>query len=513
MSYLPCLNPIITGMEKVNRILWIVAAGAFLVLLTFRIALLWYPTQDVGGVEGNIIYFIQRLLDHQTLYANPEQPPYPIAQYMPAYYLLVTGVSRITQVGPDDLTALFAINRAVSLICNLALLAVVFRMARSIFSLPARTAQILSFTVFVSLDITSYGRPDSLYHLLFLLCLYFFMKAIRNQESGASGRRQLIAAALFAATAIFTKQTAFVLPVSLVAWMVINRQYRNIIFFCAWYGAAVAVYLLLVMLFGNLLLFYKNVVGGVSNGIYAGWYISSIFRPFYLQKGLLFLLLFASLLYATRRNRQLHLRFLVTIMLILFFLLNIIMLKNGSNPGYMTEWWILLWLLLATVYAGIPSSTINPVRTGLIALVFYCGSLFIICKPLLPYIRAVSNSATWQAARHHFEEQKAFARSLISRMDAAGKETVFLNVYTPDNYLQNLLFRQVTMPQMDIVILASYPRATFNYSGFVQAIQNGGIKWMVMNQEGIQQQFFDLRLTHFRLVSTVAKFNLYQAAP
>lgn len=501
------------GMEKINRMLWIVAALAFLACLIFRIAVLWYPTQDVGGVEGNIIYFIQRLLNHQTLYADPEQAPYPIAQYMPAYYLLVTGVARMAQAGPDDLTTLFTINRAVSLLCNLGMMLVVYRMARRFFSVPRQTAQLLSFTVFVSLDITSFGRPDSLYHLLFLLSLNFFMQALRNQANAVNDSRNIFAAAFFAATAIFTKQTAFVLPVSLAVWMVMNRQYRKLVFFSACYGVLLAVYLLLVFSFGNFLFFYKNVVGGVSNGIYAGWYISSIVRPFYLQKGLLFLLLFGILLYANRSSRQLHTRFLVSTLTVLFFLLNIVMLKNGSNPGYMTEWWVLLLLLLASTNAIIPAATMQALQKRILAFACYGGMLVLFVKPLFPYIKAVSSRASWQAAHQHFEAQQVFARSLQSRMSPGGKEAVFLNVYTPDSYLQNLLFREAVLPQMDIVILASYPRKTYNYAGFKQAIQTGGIKWMVVNKEGIQQQFFDLQLANFRLVDTQANFNLYTATP
>ena len=91
----------------------------FGIYLIYRIVLIFYPQPDAGGVENNVIWFIQRLLDGRHLYTDPESPPYAVAQYTPLYYYITAGIGKIIGISPEDVLSVFRLSRTVSLICNL----------------------------------------------------------------------------------------------------------------------------------------------------------------------------------------------------------------------------------------------------------------------------------------------------------------------------------------------------------------------------------------------------------
>jgi hypothetical protein len=139
----------------------------------------------------------------------------------------------------------------------------------------------------------------------------------------------------------------------------------------------------------------------------------------------------------------------------------------------------------------------------------------IIVRPLSARKTVMSplTPAVCTAAKNHYQNQKEFAAKIIGRLDKGDRYVLFLNLYTPDNYLANLLFRHTVSPQMDIVILASYPRHKYDYTDFERSLYDGRVKWMVMNITGPQKQFFNLQLDKFKLEDTGAAFNLYRYKP
>lgn len=500
-----------TGKAFFNRLPFIVSILVFLFYLVYRVALIFFHTQDAGGVEGNVLYFIQRLLDNQAFYTDPEQTPYAIAQYSPGYYFIVAVVARLTGTGADDLMQLFAVNRSVSLVFNLAYIAIVYKIARSVFSMSAGISWLSAATAFIFLEISSYARPDSLYHFLFMLSLYLFMQAVKTGEENGKSKGLIIFSAVVAVMAVFTKQTAFVIPIVAGCWMLWQKKFRELLIYSVSYLVMLLFFFTLIYIFLDIRLFYKNAILGVDNGISAGWFRIAILEPFYLKFGILFALLFMSVL-AIKETRPL-LQFVKGVTLLLFVLLNGIVLKNGSNPGYLTEWWTLV-ILLTCFYApafgnkirqwGLPAAVL-PVLVCVVIIVKPLSARKTVMSPLTPAVCA--------AATNHYQNQKEFATKIIERLDKGDRYVIFLNLYTPDNYLANLLFRHTVSPQMDIVILASYPRHKYDYTDFERSLYDGRVKWMVMNITGPQKQFFSLQLDKFELEDTGAAFNLYRYKP
>lgn len=481
----------------------------FLIFLIYRIALIFYPVQDAGGVEGNIIYFIQRLLDGHALYTDPEQPPYAIAQYAPGYYLIVTGVAKLLGAGPDDLMQLFAINRTVGLLFNLGFAVTVYRIAAAIFQTGSRLALIAATSSFVFLEISSYARPDSLHHFLFLLSVYFLLSGIRRSQEKRMPARYLVLSAGIAACALFAKQTSVVIPLVAGGWMLLHKRTKDFLRFAFTYAIFTLVFLVIIYFTGDLHLFYKNVVLGINNGINRGWYMHVILQPFYFRAGFIMLLLFLWVVYQLRKHQEPVVSFSLFALVLFFLLLNLVMLKNGSNAGYMTEWWTLLVILSAYCVKNFPLKKITKAGLALACCSILGWKLWVSHKMML---NTVSPSMKI-AARAHYESQRRLAGKLLDTI--AGKEgyTVFLNVYTPDNYLANLLHRHAVLPQMDIVVLSSYPDAKYDYKEFERSLSDGRIRWMIMNETGPQKRFFQLSLDKFEFFFNEAAFNIYQYKP
>lgn len=482
-----------------------------LVYIVYRISLIGLATPDIGGVEGNILYFIQRILDGQPFYTDPEKTPYAIAQYSPGYYYIVAAVAKLADVGPDNYLLLSAINRSVSLFFNIGYIITVFLLCRMIFSISMNKSVIASSLSFVFLEITSYGRPDSCNHVLFMLAIYFFMLGLKKEEMGKPFLSYVILAAITAAIALFSKQTSFVLPLLAGSWLLWKKKYRLLVYFSGTYFVIVAIFLFWINYALGLTLFYKNAVLGINNGIQLGWFRRNVFETFYIGYGFLFACFFIATWFILKKEKSNLLHYSATAMVGLFIILNFITLKNGSNPGYLTEWWTLVIILSAAYWQPI-SSMVSPISYKLPAVIVWLVlsiKLFTVSQALLKTTSAKLRTA----AKVGFVREKELAIRIESNLESSDKYVVFLNYHTADGYLSNLLFRNAVGPQMDIIGLASYQGRVYDYSDLDRSLTDGSIKLMVTKANGHQKQFFGIRLDNFNLIDSAAGYKLYQFKP
>lgn len=129
-----------------------------------------------------------------------------------------------------------------------------------------------------------------------------------------------------------------------------------------------------------------------------------------------------------------------------------------------------------------------------------------------PFIKKTNAIRSPLLMQPYQNEEKA-AKMVTDRLKDGEAFTVFTNFYTPYNFVGNFLFRHAVMPQMEIVLLSTYPRKKFDYSGFQSGLQNGTFKWMLMRTTDPQQQFYGINLDHYELVETTEGFNLYRYKP
>ncbi|MCC6542833.1 MAG: hypothetical protein IT225_11495, partial [Flavobacteriales bacterium] len=90
--------------------------GILLWNTTLRGRLLLQHRTELGGVEHNVIHGIQKVMLGQTLYEDPERPPFDVIQYTPGYYVLCASIGKVIGLEGDDARSIFLLSRTVSLL-------------------------------------------------------------------------------------------------------------------------------------------------------------------------------------------------------------------------------------------------------------------------------------------------------------------------------------------------------------------------------------------------------------
>jgi 4-amino-4-deoxy-L-arabinose transferase-like glycosyltransferase len=210
------------------------------------VAYLWVALHRIGypyeleWLEGGAVSIVQRAHAGHSLYVAPSlhYVPWP---YPPLYFWVSAGVAPVTGVG-------FLALRIVSFTASLGTFGVLFTLVSA--QTRDRVAGLCAVGLFAAsfrltgawMDI---GRVDSLFLLLLLLA------ALVARRAGSWRGGALVGALVF--LAFFTKQTAIVAALPLVAWLVVRRPRV---------GAA-ALGTLVVLVVGSTL---------VMNALSHGWY-------------------------------------------------------------------------------------------------------------------------------------------------------------------------------------------------------------------------------------------------
>lgn len=486
----------------------LLCSTVFLFYFIYRVLLLFFPHPDIGGVEGNVVYFIQRLLDGSSLYTDPAKAPYAIAQYSPFYYYIVAGAAKLAGVKADDVYTVFLTGRIVSLLLNLALVPVVYKICRDIFTVPATRSWVAAMASFIFLTITSYGRPDSLYHLFFLLSLYYLLMAEKNPNRYIS---YIPAAAVFSVLTLFSKQTGIILPVIAGVWFLWYKKFRVFSMYAGCYSVLTALILLMISKNLGWHLFISNAVQGINNGISTGWYRYNILKPVFWGTGAFFLLAFLIILRILKDEHDKLMRFAGYMLVAIFVLLNCIALKLGSVPGYFTEWWILLLIMLAVYWPVIRNAftTINSHVPAGIVMLLLIVKLAELAGPFREKVKALSSAHLMD----NYYREKEVAEKILQQISAGNQYTVFTNLYTPESYLSNFLFRHAVVPQMEIVALSSFPQKKYDYTDLRNRLQDGSIPRMLKKEKETGYHFYDIPLDKYVLTDSLNNFYLYRYKP
>jgi hypothetical protein len=195
----------------------------------------------------------------------------------------------------------------------------------------------------------------------------------------------------------------------------------------------------------------------------------------------------------------------------LFICCNVLAIKNGSNPGYFTEWWTLVFILAAAHWDRFREKCkrVSSLVPGGIILVVLLLKVYL----LYALISDMTVTSTFSERKRNFMAQKEIANRLAARIGPSASYTIFTNFNTANSFFSNLLFRYAVIPQMDIVGLSTYPRQKYDYSHFTSRLKAGAFRWMIMSVKGPQKQFFEIRLDRYNLKETNIGYNFYETHP
>lgn len=488
-------------LETVQRLLFptavIIAIGAFAFLLFGRIQLINSWSHDMGGIEQNVVYGIQRIIDGQSLYTDPNQPPYAVMMYSPLYFHAVAIVGKITGANPDNPMAIYHINRSVALIFNLLFIGLLGLIAVRHFNIPGLAAIIIGSLVFSYLRITDFGRPDSLYHLSILVTLASGLEFLRSRKALFG-----ILAVIMSAVCLFAKQSGLIVPVILFFYLLIYERKNALLglpIFLASFG------LLWLLLSGNSYSFWQNVYQGVNNGISWDWFKRRILF-FYLREIALFsgLVLLLAVLFITKFSKSVH-HLLGVALFGMFFFALLTALKWGSMPSYFTPFITLGWIGIASYLYSDHIQLTTGMRNALL------GGLAICC--FVTEVPHKYNTFHFQSSNKRYLQAKQVTDYLKNDLQLQPNERVLTVVngqhLIEQHFLNNFLFRNALLPTKDITTCCAYPLKKFDYTQLNQEIETGMVKYLIRSKGDNHKKFFSWEFKTFQKIKELDGYSVW----
>lgn len=464
------------------KLIMAVVLLGLLATLILRIVLIFTFIPDLGGVESNVIYSIQRILDGYPLYMDPSSPPYSITQYTPIYYFIIYGFGKLFQISANDVESIYILSRSVSLIFNLGFAYLSALIFVNIFKGNKWMSLIAFAFAFVFLDEESYSRPDSLYNLMVMATIYVVLLFLKEDVKPRK-ERLLILASLLTIFTIYVKQSGIFLPVLLVFFVLVYCQ--NIRWAFISFATMFLSFTALLFLFtgGNFTPFFQNVIEGVNNGISLRWFAERIMIEHFQKERFVNIIGISLAIYWLIKGESHQLKFLGLAMLGSFLFAVITGVKIGAAPNYFTEF-IALTVIATLVFLQKYDRLFYREKTYLqespdnFKVLFY---LVLVGMTLLPRLAGKIDTEIIKAQPHilgskGYQKNKAIADYMYNEANIKPGEQVFITTHVHD-YLNKFLYRNAIFPQKEIVY--RNPEGVYDYSEFRQGLQNGDVKYII----------------------------------
>ena len=456
-----------------------VAVGSFLMMLALRIHLIVAYLPEIGGIESNVIYSIQRILGGYPLYVDPATAPYSITQYTPLYYYLCWAFGKLFQIDPANVYQVYILSRSVSLALNLLFAGAAFFILRTTFRVSRPLSFIAFAYAFVYLDEESFSRPDSLYSLMVLATIGFFLKLLT--ENSSRQQLYLICASALSIISIFAKQSAIYMPVLLLFFLLFYvRNVRWTLISLLTMAGAFSV-LFILSGGGDIHAFLQNTVQGVNNGASLAWFAKRIMIEHFQKERFINILGLFTGIYYLARGKNDALRFLGLCILGSFTFALITSTKIGAAPNYFTEFIVLTVIaVIIFITTNDPLFQKSDVTSGpwitSYRPLFYLILIVFTLPPRFAgkYMRKVLEVD--ELGEQGYFDNQAIANYLYEEENLQPNDEVLVTTHVQD-YLNKFLYRNVIFPQKEIV--KANPPNVYDYSSFVQGVEQGTVGYIV----------------------------------
>jgi len=481
-----------------------IAILVFLGVLSLRIALVYAYTEDLGGVEQDEIYTLQRVLAGYPVYEDPEQPPFSITQKTPLYHYLCYGIGKLLDISPENPRSVYLLNRWTSLILSLCTIVLGFWMQRRLFQTDVKIALIMCALMFICFEPHMFCRPDSLYSFLFLVTMagmWFYAKS----EPQTSFFLFTFISAMCAVT-IFAKQSAIILPAIFGGYLLFfARDWKRVFTFT---GIFVASFIILFFLVKGTStdIFLKNVYRGVQNGVEFTWFWEFIYDRSYKKYSLLFIAGFTIIIdWLFIQDNRSRLKEIITFSLLLTFTFaNVTGLKLGSTPSYFTEYSNLLLIgfpfYLKDSWENFPRAISSKMAVILVLALIIMIPLQTSNKRLLAPFKL--EDKFW------FERSERMRDYFYSNYTLEEEQWI----YTNDEVLKLYMFHDILVPQDDITINL-YEKGVYDFRGFKDSFKNGSVPFIITDINSQYITIKDVDISSYIPVDTLGVYTIYQFSP
>lgn len=496
-----------------SRLLNVLTLPTFLVTLLLRIAVIFFYNNNLGGIDLNVVYGVQRVLAGDPLYQDPSFSDGSVIQYTPLFYLLAGGLARLLHLSVHHVQQLFVLCRTVALGCNLLMLWPLTALIRQF--LPGRRASfVLSLAVLPMLTSHYYTRMDSLHLFLFVSAIWAYFRFRRGGNPG-----YMLLCALLTALCILAKQSG-VLCLGIVGGWLLFFDRKPLLFLVYGLVAAFCTFILLYCVCPDWMILYKNLVLGLKNGIEYTFlfrmFISRYFRdfvPFYILAATAFWLAFR---YANPAFRR-----LVYATVLSWSFAVITGLKIGSSNNYFTEFLVCMLLLYPCL--AWPDRLSDNIQNGFRFPAFVSkgalAALFVLLiSKTVGFASVVLLEKSMSDNPAQYSRDTKLYGYFTDSLHMARGEHVF---FTERRFLDNLFYGNAVFPLPDVVSLVwRADSSTFDYTRFTKVMNSGGVTYVVtdarndnLNAGNVQLPFIRLDPDCFRVVGRCAGYCIYRYQP
>ncbi len=496
-----------------NRFLPIYIIILFFVTLLLRIILIGYYNNNLGGIELNVVYGIQRLLLGQPLYQDPTTGSFAVIQYTPLYYYLIAGIARVAGIKASDVQSVFELCRTIALVFNLLTIGVCAVVIRT---MGFNWLKSITFSLPLLMALTShyYTRGDSMHLFLFVAAIWAFISYTRKNAV-----LYIILAALLTAGCFMVKQSGLLcFGITGCYILFIERRFLAAVIYTA---SAILFSGLLAIIFigaGNMHLFYLNAWLGLKNGIDVSFLYSMFISQFFLDLVPFYLLGGVMAWFAIKKVPDKTYRILAAGAALSFMFAVVTGLKKGSSNNYFTEFLILVMLALPyfVQYANEQKLSFQLAKYRISIYHFATGVLIIlITSKTIGFFSAVYIEKGFKNYREEYVRDLLLYDYFRQSLHIRPGEKIF---FTERRFLDNLFIEYAIMPTKDVTTLVYMAnKTTYNYFGFINGMNTGMIKYIVTDErrDDINICSDTLPFVHFdtmkfKLVTKVSGYCIYQ---
>lgn len=488
-----------------------------IIFVIIRVLIIRSHATDLAGIEQNVVYSIQVLLDSGKLYFSPSDPPFSITQYTPIYYYLCSFTAELFGYGSNDIQPIYTIGRSWNLIFNLIMALLVFKMSNKNLGLSTNKSLFIGLLSFCFSFSHNFAiRPDSLHDLLGFASIYTFSRFVINKNAKKTTAWLLILTVLLTALSLFTKQSGIQFVIIFSGFCLINKDWRTLF----------KIIVLSAFIYGSLLLSFRlmyhslleNIVGGVANGISIENFVEFIItRNIFLLS--VWPLIFISLFLIFKNNSifkgpsEERLLALSTLGTLIFA--GATALKMGSTIQYFIVF-INLSLLGIMKYLSVDNK--KNVEEDVKTKVFYTYAVFLLIIYAAQNVKLVKNfvyNTTLENQRNSAKKTADFIRK--KRVLNSGRY-VFANLTTDYTIasrqsINNIFFKDCIVPQMDILEYSTGPSKVVGYDKLRSMLQDGEIEYLIESDPkskfSILHDLESIKKTNFKLIKKIDGYLIY----
>lgn len=447
-------------MEKSYRLAWITAFVILAGLFLYRLLLIFSYNGEIGGIDNNFVYDVTRAIGGHSIYTDPASPPYAITLYSPLYFTICTAIGKLFHINPDDPIQVYQLCRAISLICDILTCFLLCRLLKR--SGVSKELSWLSVAVFACILCFlgyTFSRADSLLLVFYAATLYVLSNPLPVRVS------RIAVLVLLSVGCILSKQNGIALPLLITVWLLLTNTKK-----ISWYyriafivGIAAAL-LLYASIYPH---FFSNTILALQNGIDLSWFYTDIFKR--MMNSLWMLPLYIAFILAIRNRKGPDKAWSIIFLTQLLFSFAT-SLKWGSTAGYFNECFFLS-LIVITQSLKTASGDVM-VKKG---VVFFLPLLvlFFIHTIAQGYLFFIQNRSIKKTA---YEQQKEIRNYLQPKLQ--GHYVLDLADANRD-FFKTIFYKEIAVPNMDIVGCCTLPDQTFDYSMLKQDLSNGNISYLI----------------------------------